>query len=210
MIMAAAFSATAWAKSPKMKMTTDIPPQITTPDKVKTRIGTLKFFDGFPTAATAQKCFDNLDFLRGVEAFMNGCPGASMVAMREGMRDLGAVDGTIAITETLMNAKTLFLTPNTESIYTGSWLDLKDGPIVVESPPNTLGIVNDFWFRYVADMGNAGPDKGKGGKYLFVGPGYEGKIPDGYLHLSAVEGRQPFRTEMGEYVGQGFQYHPCQ
>ena len=181
MIMAAAFSATAWAKSQKMKMTTKIPASITTPDKVKTRIGTLKFFDGFPTEETARKCFDNLDFLRGVEAFMNGCPGASMVAMRKGMHEIGAVDGTIAITETLMNAKTLFLTPNTESIYTGSWLDLKDGPIVVESPPNTLGIVNDFWFRYVADLGNAGPDRGQGGKYLFVGPGYEGEIPDGYF-----------------------------
>ena len=169
------------AKPPKMKMTTDIPASITTPDKVKTRIGTLEFFDGFPTEATAQKCFDNLDFLRGVEVFMNGLPGASLVAMREGTREIGAVEGTIGITETLMDSKSLFLTPNTESIYTGTWLDLKDGPIVVESPPNTLGIVNDFWFRYVADLGNAGPDRGKGGKYLFVGPGYEGQIPDGYF-----------------------------
>ncbi len=166
---------------PKMKMTTPIPESLTTPDKVETRIGTLEFFDGFPTDATAQKCFDYLDFMHGVEAFLSGCPAASLVAMREGMRELGAVNGTISITETLMDSKSLFLTPNTESIYCGTWLDLKDGPIVVESPPNTLGIVNDFWFRYVADLGNAGPDKGKGGKYLFVGPGYEGDIPDGYF-----------------------------
>ena len=164
-----------------MKMTTEIPKSITTPDRVETRIGTLEFFDGFPTEETAQKCFDNLDFLRGVEAFLNGCPAASLVAMREGIRKLGAIDGTIAITETLMDSKALFLTSNTESIYTGTWLDLKDGPIVVESPPNTLGILNDFWFRYVADLGNAGPDEGKGGKYLLVGPGYEGDIPEGYF-----------------------------
>ena len=170
-----------YAKSPGMKMTTDIPASITTPDSVETRIGTLEFFDGFPTEATAQKCFDNLDFLRGVEVFLNGLPGASMAAIRAGMREIGAIDGTISITETLMDSKSLFLTPNTESIYTGTWLNLKDGPIVVESPPNTLGIVNDFWFRYVADLGNAGPDKGKGGKYLFVGPGYEGEIPEGYF-----------------------------
>ncbi|MBW1812062.1 MAG: hypothetical protein JRJ87_28010, partial [Deltaproteobacteria bacterium] len=94
----------------QMKMTTDIPASITTPDKVETRIGTLEFFDGFPTEATAQKCFDNLDFLRGVEAFMNGCPGASLVAMRAGMREIGAVNGTISITETLMDSKSLFLT----------------------------------------------------------------------------------------------------
>ena len=161
---------------PRMKMTTDIPEQITTPDRVETRIGTLEFFDGFPTEDTDRKVFDNLDFVRGVETFLNGCPAASLVAMREGMRELGAVNGTIGITETLMDARSLFLTPNTESIYTGTWLNLKDGPVVVESAPNTLGIVNDFWFRYVADLGNAGPDKGQGGKYLFVGPGYEGDM----------------------------------
>ena len=49
---------------PKMKMTTPIPPSITTPDSVDTRIGTLKFFDGFPDDATVQKVMDNLDFMR--------------------------------------------------------------------------------------------------------------------------------------------------
>ena len=53
--------------------------------------------------------------------------------------------------------------------------------MVMETPPNTLGLIDDFWFQYVTDYGNAGPDKGKGGKYLLVPPGYEGKIPDGYF-----------------------------
>ena len=39
----------------RMKMTTDIPPSITTPDKVETRIGTLKFYDGFPTRPPSRK-----------------------------------------------------------------------------------------------------------------------------------------------------------
>jgi len=38
-----------FAQAPKMKMTTDIPASIIMPDKIKTRIGTLEFFDGFPT-----------------------------------------------------------------------------------------------------------------------------------------------------------------
>ena len=80
-----------------------------------------------------------------------------------------------------MNSKALYLTPNTESIYCGTWLDLKDGPMVVESPPNTLGMLNDFFFRYVADLGNAGPDRGKGGKYLFLPPDYEGDVPEEYF-----------------------------
>ena len=38
-------AASAQTQSPKMKMTTPIPPSITTPDSVDTSIGTLKFFD---------------------------------------------------------------------------------------------------------------------------------------------------------------------
>jgi hypothetical protein len=173
----------------KPKMATDIPPEITTPDKVETRLGTLEFFDGLPSKDTVQKVYDNLDFMRGVEVFLNTMPGASLVAMRHGYRNIGAVDGTVAIFETLLDSRSLWLTPNTETVYAASWLDLKNGPVVVESPPNTLGIVDDFWFRYVADLGNAGPDKGKGGKFLFLPPGYTGDVPEGYfVYRSATYG----------------------
>jgi hypothetical protein len=167
--------------SPKMKMTTSIPTAITTPNSVDTRLGTLKFTDGFPDDSTIAKVYDNLDFSRGVEAFLTAMPGASVVAMREGLHKLGAVDGNVAIFETLMDSKSLWLTANSESIYASSWLDLKNGPIVVESPPNSLGLVDDFWFRYVTDLGNVGPDKGKGGKFLFLPPDYTGKVPEGYF-----------------------------
>ena len=52
--------------------------------------------------------------------------------------------------------------------------------MVIETPPNVLGIIDDHWFHYVTDFGNAGPDKGKGGKFLILPPGYEGEVPDGY------------------------------
>lgn len=165
----------------KPKMATAIPPSITTPDVVKSRLGTLKFRDGMPDAASAAKLYENLDFLRGVEAFLNAMPGASMVAIRQGFRELGTVDGAIGIYETLLDSRSLLLTGNTESVYAMTWLDLKNGPVVVESPPNTLGMVNDFWFRYVTDLGIVGPDQGKGGKYLFLPPGYEGEVPPGYF-----------------------------
>ena len=96
------------------------------------------------------------------------------------LRSFGPDNQTVIIFETLMDSRSLFLTANTESIYAMGWLDLKDGPVVVESPPNTLGLVDDFWFHYVTDLGNAGPDKGKGGKFLFLPPGYEGAVPEGY------------------------------
>jgi hypothetical protein len=163
------------------KMTTPIPESITTPPKVETRIGTLEFVDGVPTPETTQKAYDQLDFSRGIEVFLNGIPGASMAALRAGSRDTGSVDGTIGIFQDLMDSKSLFLTPNSESIYYATWIDLKNGPIVIESPPDVLGVVNDFWFRYVCDLGNAGPDKGRGGKYLILPPDYKGVVPKGYF-----------------------------
>jgi hypothetical protein len=163
-----------------MKMTTDIPPAITTPDSVETRLGTLKFTDGFPDDATVQKAYDNLDFQRGVQAFLTAMPGASLVAMRHAYRELGAVDGTVAIAENLLDSKALWLTPNTDTVYAFSWIDLRNGPVVIESPPDALGIVDTFWFRYVTDLGLVGPDKGKGGKFLFLPPGYKGEVPEGY------------------------------
>jgi hypothetical protein len=81
-------------------------------------------------------------------------------------------NSSVALFESLMDAKSLFLTANTESVYLVGWLDLKDGPMVIESPPNVLGFVDDFWFHFVTDMGNAGRDQGKGGKYLILPPDY--------------------------------------
>ena len=63
----------------KYKMTTQIPENVITPDVVETSIGTLKFNDGFPTEETAQKVWDNLDFVRAVEAMIMTTPAASLV-----------------------------------------------------------------------------------------------------------------------------------
>ena len=167
--------------APKLKMTTDIPAQITTPDSVETRLGTLRFFDGFPDAATVEAIYDNLDFQRGVQAFLTAMPGASVYALREGFRSQGADNQTVLVMETLMDSKSLFLTPNSESVYNLMWLDLKGGPLVIETPPNILGIIDDHWFNYVGDVGNAGPDRGKGGKFLLLPPGYDGEVPSDYF-----------------------------
>jgi hypothetical protein len=152
------------------------------PDKIKTRIGTLEFLDGFPTDATAKKAYDFLDFQRGVDVFLDEMQAASMVALREGHRELGiSKSNQVAIFEDLMDSKSLWLTPNTETVYASTFLDLKkDGPTVIESPPNVLGILDDMWMRYVGDIGNAGPDKGKGGKFIVLPPAFEGDIPGGY------------------------------
>ncbi len=170
--------------APKMEMTTPIPDSIITPEKVETRLGTLNFVDGFPDKATAEKLYENLDFMRGVDAFLNAMPGASAEALRIGFASQGADNNqTILIFEDLMDSRSLFLTGNTESIYNLMWLDTKAGPLVIETPPNILGMIDTHWFEYVGDVGNAGPDRGQGGKYLLLPPGYQGEIPGGYFVL---------------------------
>ena len=163
---------------------TKIPETIMTPDMVQTRIGPLEFFDGIPTQETAALVYDNLDFLRGVETFLNGIPATSVEGIRRGMEGLGLKNSNQAlIFDQLMDSNPLFLTGNTDTVYCSVILDLKkDGPTVIEIPAETgPGTVNDAYFRFVIDTGPPGPDRGKGGKYLILPPDYEGDAPEGYF-----------------------------
>jgi hypothetical protein len=144
----------------KYKYTTETPPGIASPDRVETRLGTLKFFDGFPDKASVEKLYDNLDFQRAVQAYLLALPPVSQAANRNPIRALGPVSGTVPIFEQLMDSRSVFLTANTNTVYSWAWLDLRNGPLVVEVPPKVLGAVNDMWYRWVTDVGITGPDKG--------------------------------------------------
>lgn len=165
----------------KLKMTTDIPAGIVSPDKIETRLGTLNFFDGFPDKETVEKVYDNLDFQRAVQAYLLALAPVNMAGLREGLLEVGPANLTIPTFEANMNARSIFLTANATTPYTWIWINLHDGPLVVEVPPRTLGMIDDFWFRYVTDIGIVGPDQGKGGKYLLLPPGYKGEAPEGYM-----------------------------
>lgn len=161
---------------------TSLPSSITTPPVVETTLGTLQFPNGVPTTDTAQKVYDQLDLQRGISAFLNGLRGVSIYAARQGIRQAGVADNDVLIFSGLMDASSLFLTANADTVYFFSNLDLTRGPLVVETPPQSLGIFDDLWFRWVIDFGTPGPDRGEGGKYLLVPPGYDGPLPnDGYF-----------------------------
>jgi len=168
-LVAASFALPAFAQ---------IPASVTTPDKVETRIGTLEFKDGAPSNATVQKVYDNLDYIRGVDVFMNSFSGVSAYAIREGFHSIGAEDNAVVIFSELMDSKSLFLTANADTVYNLAVIDLSKGPMVVEVPPMQLGTLNDMWFGWIIDIGAPGPDRGAGGKYLIVPPGYDGLLPD--------------------------------
>ena len=109
-----------------------IPPALITPDKIETRIGPLQFNDGAPSAETAEKVYDTLDFTRGLDAFLNSYGGASAYAIRQGFLSIGAADNSVVIFPELMDSKSLFLTANADTVYYLAIVDLTKGPMVVE------------------------------------------------------------------------------
>ena len=168
------------------KYAADVPESVTTPDVVTTySLGKLKFFDGMPGKESVAKLYDNLDLTRGVTAFLDGIPVAAIQGFVRGLPKAGVQPNEIGIKETLMDARSIWLTPNTTTIYVTSIVDTSDGPIVIQLPPGVLGLLDDAAFQYVGDFGPLGPDKGKGGKYVVLPPGYEGEVPDGYFVLKS-------------------------
>lgn len=160
---------------------------ISTPDKVvTTQLGTLNFKDGVPDAATTQKLYDELDYIRAVDAFINSYPAVNMLAIRKGFIKAGINDNEFIVTSGLMTSKSLFLTANADTYYFWGYVDLTKGPIVIETPPGALGIFDDMWWKWISDFGLPGADRGEGGKYLLVPPGYKGSLPEGgfYVHQS--------------------------
>ena len=181
-IIAVAFACVlAFTSARAQKMKTEIPPEITTPNSVETSLGTLKFADGLPDMATVEKVYDNLDRMRGVDVFLNTMSAASTLANIEGLKSVGCDSYCVVIHENCVDAKTLLLTPNTQTVTLWAYMNLNDGPMVVEVPPGILGLADDLWMRHIIDFGMAGPDKGKGGKFLFLPPGYTGEVPEGYF-----------------------------
>ena len=153
---------------------------ITTPDKVETRIGALDFKGGMPSKQTIDKVYDNLDFTHAFEAFVNTFQGVSIRAVHKGFLSIGVKNNEVLIFSELMDAKSLYLTANADTVYYMGMLDLTKGPMVLEVPPKALGAIDDYWFRWVTDIGLPGADRGEGGKYLILPPGYDGPVPDGF------------------------------
>jgi hypothetical protein len=138
------------------------------------------FEGGFPTLETVRRAYDEADLNRAVQAYRFFYPSVSIMATWKGNLRGGVVPNEV---HAFMQStpETLVFTPNSDTPYIGLALDLSDGPVVVELPPGLLmGAVNDLNQRWVMDLGLPGPDKGQGGKHLFLAPGHAGEAPDGY------------------------------
>jgi hypothetical protein len=131
---------------------------------------------------------------RAVEAVIWGMPAVNFDLMYQAMlRDAKAGPGSnkIVYWSKLSDWKNQTLTPNPDAVYFMPFFDTKDvGPVVLEIPPadndgSITGSVMDCWQAALEDVGTAGVDKGKGGKFLILPPDYKEKVPDG-LHRHAI------------------------
>jgi hypothetical protein len=163
-----------------------------------TRIGKLEFTHkypgGYPTKETVEKLYDERDFQRAVQAYLWAMPAVSFWgAKRVLMEPKGAAYGDFTPFTTFA-ALSHFLTPNVTTPYTLSWFNLAEtGPFVVEIPPGPIaGFVDDLWQRPVTDMGQPGPDKGKGGKFLVLGPEHSAPADaKDYITVKIADQQQP-------------------
>jgi hypothetical protein len=128
---------------------------------------------------------------RATQAMYWAMPAVSMAALRRGAeRDLGARDNDVICFSQPQNGRHGFITANNETPYCLVMLDTKSGPVVMEIPPASpktvlFGTAIDAWQVPLVDVGPRGADRGKGDKYVFLPPGYDKPVPEGYAVLPA-------------------------
>lgn len=155
------------------------------PAEITTTSGSLNFEGGaFPSTASVSLIYEELDRQRATQAYMDFFPALSLYCIvKSQIRDFGFKSASdLGVMADFMKPSENFLTGNDITVYAFASLDLKvDGPTVVEIPEGMYGNANDARFKYLTDFGPTGPDEGKGGKYLFLPPGFKGEAPEGYF-----------------------------
>jgi len=138
---------------------------------------------------------------RAVEAAIWGMPIVAFEAMRQAyLRETGGRYGDILYLTSPADWKFQITTPNASSLYVYLNFNLKDGPVVLDFPAavgaGLFGTIVDAWQTPLVDVGPEGDDQGKGGKYLFVPPGYKDTVPQSYFtaHFPTYNGYAVFRA----------------
>jgi hypothetical protein len=156
---------------------------MTSTQTVQTRIGKIELQNGYPSEESAEKLYDEMDFQRATQAYIWALPAVGFHALHVAhLNSFGAKDGDVVLYQDQRD-KSGMLTPNLTTLYVFSFWNLKtQGPLVLEVPAGaTAGGVLDIWQRPMTDIGQTGPEKGKGAKFLILPPGSEDIHPEGYV-----------------------------
>lgn len=146
--------------------------KLTGDEKINTPYGLLELQHNYLSDESSQKLFDAMDLQRASQAYMWSTPLVSFVAFREEQNKHYGPNarGTFAVYVSFREKQGI-VTANLTTPYFLSFDNLSSGPLYIEYPPGmTAGAALDFWQRPVCDLGLTGPDQGKGGKYIIVGP----------------------------------------
>ena len=127
---------------------------------------------------------------RAVEAAIWGMSAVNFDLMLQALIDGEGAPNQVAYWSRPPDSLNQTLTPNPNTVYVMPFFDTKlAGPMVLEIPPANGGMItgsiDDAWQCALEDVGPAGADKGRGGKYLILPPGHEMQAPEGYIVLSA-------------------------
>jgi hypothetical protein len=158
---------------------------------ISTPIGDIELRHSYLDDDASRLLFDEMDYQRACQAYIWGHPIVSMTTWRVRQCTAYGVKGaTDFVVLNSLKEKRGIVTGNLSTPYILQFASLKDGPLVVEYPGGmTAGGFIDLWQRPVADTGLTGPDGGKGGTYVVVGPEGDPKAyekPDTFVFQSAT------------------------
>lgn len=135
---------------------------------------------------------------RATQAAIWAMPAVALVDFKKAtIRDLGGTINDVVYLTKPFDSKHGFITANDVTAYAWGTISTAKGPVVLEVPAATkkvsyFGSIVNAWQQPLEDIGPPpGADKGKGGKYLLLPPGFKGNIPDGYIAI------QSDTTELG-------------
>lgn len=150
---------------------------------------TVEMTGELPSVKAVPALFDEMDFQQATQAYLWALPLVEFAQWQyAAAQSFGATDNDIVV-YTSYEDKLAILTANATTPYFVSFMDLgKNGPTVIEMPAgHTAGGLSDFWQREIGTIGEMGPDKGKGGKYVLVPPGTKDfKAPGCYVITSPM------------------------
>lgn len=131
---------------------------------------------------------EQLIYNRAIEAVIWGMPAVNSELFHESLLKAKGDYNQIVYWSGLISSKNQTLTPNPDVIYINPFYDTRQGPVVLEIPAaegvsSLTGSLDDGWQTAIEDIGPAGVDKGKGGKYLILPPNYKDAIPLGYIPM---------------------------
>lgn len=132
-----------------------------------------------PSRSSIPVIFDELDYQLACQAYLWALPLVSYAQWKSQHYGIFGATGNDLVRYLSYRDRIGLITANATTPYILNFFDLSEtGPLVIELPAGpTAGGVSDFWQREVGVMGEMGPDRGQGGKYLVLAPGDD--APDG-------------------------------